>query len=49
MWDIVDKAKKRKKIEGLKLGTNSSVLEMDETIQPALDAEFVDVYKVTTI
>jgi len=44
----VDKAKKRKKIEGLKLGNSSSAGEMDDAFQPALDAEFVDVYKVTS-
>ncbi|XP_023237359.1 rab-like protein 6 isoform X2 [Centruroides sculpturatus] len=43
VWDVVDKGKKRKKIEGLKL--DNSVIESAE--KPALDAEFIDVYKGT--
>ncbi|KAK8404791.1 hypothetical protein O3P69_001417 [Scylla paramamosain] len=42
VWDVVDKGKKKKKIEGLKL--DNSTLEFEE---PALDAEFLDVYKGT--
>ncbi|XP_068220229.1 rab-like protein 6 isoform X2 [Palaemon carinicauda] len=42
VWDVVDKGKKKKKIEGLKLDNTS--LEFEE---PALDAEFLDVYKGT--
>ncbi|KAK7082659.1 Rab-like protein 6, partial [Halocaridina rubra] len=42
VWDVVDKGKKKKKIEGLKLENTS--LEFEE---PALDAEFLDVYKGT--
>ncbi|MPC26776.1 Rab-like protein 6 [Portunus trituberculatus] len=42
VWDVVDKGKKKKKIEGLKLDNSS--LEFEE---PALDAEFLDVYKGT--
>ncbi|XP_073990567.1 rab-like protein 6 isoform X5 [Rhodnius prolixus] len=38
VWDVVDKAKKRPTIEGLKLTGE---------LQPALDAEFLDVYKGT--
>ncbi|XP_068225668.1 rab-like protein 6 isoform X2 [Palaemon carinicauda] len=41
LWDIVDKGKKKKKIEDLKL---DNTLEFEE---PALDAEFLDVYKGT--
>ncbi|XP_037073741.1 rab-like protein 6 [Pollicipes pollicipes] len=43
IWDVVDKAKKKKKMEGLKLD-NSSAAVPDEV---ALDAEFLDVYKGT--
>jgi len=42
---VVDKGKKKKKIEGLKLDNKSVVIPDEE--QPALDAEFVDVYKGT--
>ncbi|XP_071516967.1 rab-like protein 6 [Panulirus ornatus] len=42
VWDVVDKGKKKKKIEGLKLDNTN--LEYEE---PALDAEFLDVYKGT--
>ena len=48
VWDIVDKGKKRKKLDGLKLGSGSANLEaVEESIEPVLDAEFVDVYKGT--
>ena len=39
VWDVVDRGKKRKQLDGLKLAENEINLE------PALDAEFVDVYK----
>ncbi|XP_076045318.1 rab-like protein 6 [Oratosquilla oratoria] len=42
VWDVVDKGKKKRKMEGLKLD-NASV----EYEEPALDAEFLDVYKGT--
>ncbi|KAK3885232.1 hypothetical protein Pcinc_010533 [Petrolisthes cinctipes] len=42
VWDVVDKGKKKKKMEGLKLDNSS--LEYEE---PALDAQFLDVYKGT--
>lgn len=41
VWDVVDKGKKRVLLEGLKLG------ERDVSSAPALDAEFLDVYKGT--
>lgn len=44
VWDVVDKGKKKKKLEGLKLD-NSIPDQIPE--EPALDAEFVDVYKNT--
>ena len=43
VWDVVDKGRKRKQTEGLKL-ENSSNLPPDVE-PPALDAEFLDVYK----
>merc|ERR1719420_1904352 len=39
VWDVVDKGKKRKQLDGLKLNEKMADFE------PALDAEFVDVYK----
>ena len=45
VWDVVDKAKKRKKITGLKLSEESEDGEEDCGCEPALDAEFIDVYK----
>ena len=41
VWDVVDKGKKRKQLEGLKMAQG----ELPNFEQPALDAEFVDVYK----
>jgi GTPase SAR1 family protein len=43
VWDVVDRGKKKKRFEGLKL--ENSQMEMPE--EPALDAEFLDVYKGT--
>ena len=42
VWDVVDKGKKKKPLDGLKLNTNNTLPE-----EPALDAEFLDVYKGT--
>ena len=48
VWDIVDKGKKRKKLDGLKLGSGgANLVAVEESIEPVLDAEFVDVYKGT--
>ena len=49
VWDIVDKGKKRRHIDGLKLSNaNLNSPEKDaEAMCVALDAEFVDVYKGT--
>lgn len=43
VWDVVDKGKKKKRFDGLKL--ENAQLELPE--EPALDAEFLDVYKGT--
>lgn len=43
VWDVVDKGKKKKPLDGLKLNTNSVTLPEE----PALDAEFLNVYKGT--
>ena len=43
VWDVVDRGKKKKRFDGLKL--DNSQLEVPE--EPALDAEFLDVYKGT--
>ncbi|XP_076346723.1 rab-like protein 6 isoform X2 [Tachypleus tridentatus] len=43
VWDVVDKGKKKKKIEGLKL--DNQITDTHE--EAALDAEFIDVYKGT--
>lgn len=41
VWDVVDKGRKRVPLEGLKIG------DLQPAITPALDAEFLDVYKGT--
>ncbi|KRT79575.1 ADP ribosylation factor [Oryctes borbonicus] len=43
VWDVVDRGKKKKRFDGLKL--ENSQLELPE--ETALDAEFLDVYKGT--
>lgn len=49
VWDIVDKSQKRKQLDGLKMTSPNSKMSMNELLadQPALDAEFIDVYKNT--
>ena len=42
VWDVVDRGKKRKQLDGLKLASDNSDMP---SFEPALDAEFVDVYK----
>ncbi|KZC09744.1 PREDICTED: rab-like protein 6 [Dufourea novaeangliae] len=44
VWDVVDKGRRRKKFEGLKMDNSQSENIIEE---PALDAEFLDVYKRT--
>ncbi|XP_068968781.1 rab-like protein 6 isoform X1 [Bombus flavifrons] len=44
VWDVVDKGRRRKKLEGLKMDNSQSENIIEE---PALDAEFLDVYKGT--
>ncbi|XP_043253833.1 rab-like protein 6 [Colletes gigas] len=44
VWDVVDKGRRRKKLEGLKMDNLPSENIIEE---PALDAEFLDVYKGT--
>lgn len=43
VWDVVDKGKKRKTADGLKLENANGVID-----DPCLDADFVDVYKGTS-
>ena len=49
VWDVVDKAKKRKKMEGLKWSeAGGGARDPEETgCEVSLDAEFIDVYKGT--
>lgn len=44
VWDVVDKGRRRKKLDGLKMDNSPSENVIEE---PALDAEFLDVYKGT--
>lgn len=43
VWDVVDRGKKKKRFDGLKLEN----CQIDIPEEPALDAEFLDVYKGT--
>lgn len=44
VWDVVDRGRRRRKMEGLKMDNAPSEHVIEE---PALDAEFLDVYKGT--
>lgn len=44
VWDVVDRGRRRRKMEGLKMDTAPAENIIEE---PALDAEFLDVYKGT--
>ncbi|XP_012269809.2 rab-like protein 6 [Athalia rosae] len=44
VWDVVDRGRRRRKLEGLKMDNVPSEHVIEE---PALDAEFLDVYKGT--
>ena len=45
VWDVVDRGRRRKKMEGLKM---DNIIPAENIIEePALDAEFLDVYKGT--
>ncbi|GFO09522.1 Rab-like protein 6 [Plakobranchus ocellatus] len=43
VWDVVDKGRKRRKMDGLKMENNDAAVGEE----PCLDAEFLDVYKGT--
>ncbi|KAL7303538.1 hypothetical protein TKK_0003701 [Trichogramma kaykai] len=45
VWDVVDRGTRRKKMDGLKMDNVASAESVIE--EPALDAEFLDVYKGT--
>jgi GTPase SAR1 family protein len=47
VWDVVDVAKKRKKLAGLKLGDGGGGADAagGDVLEPGLDAQFLDVYK----
>ncbi|XP_014477554.1 PREDICTED: rab-like protein 6 isoform X2 [Dinoponera quadriceps] len=46
VWDVVDRGKRRRRLEGLKMD-NIPTAETNVIEEPALDAEFLDVYKGT--
>lgn len=45
VWDVVDRGRRRKKMEGLKMENATQVENIVE--EPTLDAQFLDVYKGT--
>ncbi|XP_057327666.1 rab-like protein 6 [Microplitis mediator] len=45
VWDVVDRGRRRRKLDGLKMDNQASSDGIIE--EPALDAEFLDVYKGT--
>ncbi|XP_077274017.1 rab-like protein 6 [Temnothorax americanus] len=46
VWDVVDRGRRRRKLEGLKMD-NAPTNAENAIEEPALDAEFLDVYKGT--
>lgn len=46
VWDVVDRGRRRRKLEGLKMD-NAPASAENAIEEPALDAEFLDVYKGT--
>ncbi|OQR79724.1 rab protein 1-like [Tropilaelaps mercedesae] len=46
IWDVVDKGRKRRPLDGLKMNGGPPAAQMPEVVT-ALDAEFIDVYKGT--
>lgn len=46
VWDVVDRGRRRRKMDGLKMD-NKAPSESMNIEEPALDAEFLDVYKGT--
>ncbi|CAL1677070.1 unnamed protein product [Lasius platythorax] len=46
VWDVVDRGRRRRKLEGLKMDNTPTNAE-NVIEEPALDAEFLDVYKGT--
>lgn len=46
VWDVVDRGRRRRRLEGLKMD-NAPVAEASVIEEPVLDAEFLDVYKGT--
>ena len=52
VWDVVDRGRRRRKLDGLKMENKNVAVESRDIIAsmdnpPALDAEFLDVYKGT--
>lgn len=47
VWDVVDRGKKKRRLQGLKLENGISNSVAADSAEAVLDAEFVDVYKAT--